>query len=226
MQYSVQQIMLSILVIPTWIAGIIAVIRFRRAEGWTKVLCYIQFLAFITQAYSDFLWHRKMTNLFLYPIYITLEGSLFIWMYSLMLKSTWLDKARIWLILLLAFAVCSKYFSFHSFQDFINHDVIDGLSRIIEGGIVIALVSAYFLKSFSEIKTPHIHREPAFWVSGGLLIYFSSTIILYIFANFARRYSQGFNQSFWVVHAAVNFLLYVAYSIALWKLPRKERLLI
>lgn len=221
MHYSVQQIILSFLVIPTWIAAIIAVVRFKRAEGWTKVLCYIQFFALFIQTYSDILWYRKVTNLFLYPIYTTIEGGLFIWMYSLMLKSAWLDKARVWLILLLALAVGIKYLEIDSFHDFINQSAIDGLSRIIEGGIVIALVIVYFFKVFKEIKTPHIHQEPAFWVSGGLLIYFSCTIILYVFANFVRRYSQEFNQSFWVLHSLLNLLLYSAYSVALWKLPRK-----
>ncbi|MDQ1090190.1 hypothetical protein [Siphonobacter sp. SORGH_AS_1065] len=221
MHYSVQQIVILFVSVPILIAAITAGIRFKWASGWVKVLCCIQFFAVATQTYSYILWYRKITNLFLYPIYTIIEGGLFIWMYSLMLESAWLQKARVWLILLLAVVVGSKYLKLNSFQDFINHNLIDGLSRVVEGGIVIALVIAYFFKLFREIKTPYIHQEPAFWVSGGLLIYFSCTIILYLFANFVRRYSQEFNQSFWVLHAALNVLLYSAYSVALWKLPRK-----
>ncbi|WP_198555185.1 hypothetical protein [Siphonobacter sp. SORGH_AS_0500] len=126
------------------------------------------------------------------------------------------------MILLLAVVVGSKYLKLNSFQDFINHNVIDGLSRVIEGGIVIALVIAYFFKLFREIKTPSIHQEPAFWVSGGLLIYFSSNTILYLFAEFARRYSQEFNWSFWIVHSILDMLLYTTYTVALWKLRRNN----
>ncbi|MDR6197810.1 hypothetical protein [Siphonobacter sp. SORGH_AS_0500] len=221
MHYSVQQIILSVAIVPMWIATITAGIQFRRVSGWVKFLCYIQFFAFIIQTASDILWYRKVNNLFLYPIYTIVEGSLFIWMYSLMLESAWLQKARVWLILLLAVVVGSKYLKLNSFQDFINHNVIDGLSRVIEGGIVIALVIAYFFKLFREIKTPSIHQEPAFWVSGGLLIYFSSNTILYLFAEFARRYSQEFNWSFWIVHSILDMLLYTTYTVALWKLRRK-----
>jgi len=188
-----------------------ALVRYRGATRAVKLLCCLIFFAVATESISRIFWFFKVSNLFLWPIYITVEFGLLLWMYSFVLDQAWLSKSWKWMVVGFVVTVLIREVG----QS--GHSVwIDNAGRSIESVVTIFLALAYFYKVFQELKVQNLLHEPFFWVSAGLLLFFSGNFLIFIFMNFILLYSKGLNDQIWVIHALMNYMLYITYTIALW----------
>lgn len=94
----------------------------------------------------------------------------------------------------------------------------NGYSTAIESLLVIFFVVSYFLKTLQEMQTKHLEREPLFWISTGLLLYFASSLFIFLFTNYVVT-SDRILFIIWGIHGIFNALLHVFYCIALWMKP-------
>jgi len=212
MHYSNEQLIILFAFLPVLMAAITAAFKLKQVKGPLKVLCLSIFFALFVEIITRILWLLNKPNLFILPIYVVIELGLLLWMYSLVLNSSFLIRNKVWLILAFTVLVaCDSYFKF---------EVVHSVGRIIESAIVIMLVVAYFYKTFQELKVQDLWQEPFFWISSGLLLFFSVNILIYIFVNFLLLYSKELNHQIWVVHSFLNALLYCSYSLALWISPK------
>lgn len=91
-------------------------------------------------------------------------------------------------------------------------------STAVEGLIVIFFSLSFFYKTLEELKIEYLEREPVFWISTGVLLYFSSSLFIFLFTN----YVQSSNRALfiiWGIHGIFSILLNISYSIALWVKP-------
>lgn len=197
-------------------AAVMAVIRFRYANRPVRLLCALIFFALFIESISRILWFFKISNLFLWPVYILVELGLLLWIYSIILENRFLRKAGPWLMLGFLVLVISR-----ELVQAGRSVWIDNAGRMAESIMVIAFTIAYFYKIFYELKIPSLWREPFFWVSSGLLLFFSGNFLIFISLNFILLYSKGLNDQIWVIHAFLNYLLYSIYTFALWVSPTK-----
>ncbi|WP_353722485.1 hypothetical protein [Dyadobacter sp. 676] len=211
MQYSREQLIVLFTYLPVLVAALMASLHYRSAESAVKLLCGLIFFALFIESISRIFWFFRVSNLFLWPIYITVEFGLLTWMYSLVLGQKWLNAARGWMIGGFTAIVLVRELGQHGQSVW-----IDNAGRSIESVIVIFLALAYFYKVFQELKVQNLLLEPFFWVSAGLLLFFSGNFLIFIFMNFILLYSKNLNDQIWVIHALMNYMLYITYAIALW----------
>jgi hypothetical protein len=216
MHYSREQLIVLFTYLPVLIASAMALVRYRGAARPVKLLCWLIFFALLIESISRIFWFFKVSNLFLWPIYITVEFGLLLWMYSLVLDQKWLTTAKGWSVCIFTIIVLVRELG-QSGQSV----WIDNAGRSIESVIVILLALAYFYKVFQELKVQNLLLEPFFWVSAGLLLFFSGNFLIFVFMNFILLYSKNLNAQIWVIHALMNYMLYITYAIALWVGRRK-----
>lgn len=87
--------------------------------------------------------------------------------------------------------------------------------RFSEGCIALFFAGYYFLKLFREAKIVYLTREPGFWIFGGLVLYFTSNSLLFLFSEFVLTLSTASFELIWTVHAVLSILLYISYTIAM-----------
>lgn len=216
MAYTPEQIILFLAALPAvLIAALMGTYQIRYVPPPLRVLCYLIFFALLTEIVSRALWLSKTPNLFLWPIYTSVEFGLLVWMYSLSLRIVLLTRFWIWLVV----AFVSTVVGLELFSS--SHPLISNAGRLIESVVVIILTLAFFYITFQNLTVRRLEREPMFWVSSGLLLCFSGNLFVFIFANFVLSYSQKLNYQLWIVHAVLNAFLYSAYTYALWISPKK-----
>jgi nitrate reductase NapE component len=216
MTYTKDQLVILFTFFPVLMAALSAAIMFKSASLPIRILCSLIFFALLTESVSRVLWFLKTSNLFLWPIYISVSFGLTLWMYSIVLGNPTLIRLR--LGILLAFLTLVLFRTWFGPNQGV---IIDNLGLIVESLLVIGLALAYYFKVFQELKIQALWKDPFFWVSTGLFLYYCGNFVFFIFLNYILLYSPKLNSQAWVIHALLNYLLYGIYTIALWISPRK-----
>lgn len=92
-------------------------------------------------------------------------------------------------------------------------------STAVEGLILISFCLLFFYKTLTELKIEHLEREPLFWISAGVMLYFASNLFIFLFTNYVKA-SRMTLFVMWGIHGIFGILLNLFYSIALWVKPK------
>jgi hypothetical protein len=87
--------------------------------------------------------------------------------------------------------------------------------RPTESILIFILAGAYFYKVFVESKLMRLGKDFSFWLSAGLIIYFSSNSLLFLYGDLVADQQDPVFNAIWTIHAILTILLYITYSIAL-----------
>ncbi len=87
--------------------------------------------------------------------------------------------------------------------------------RFSQGFIILMYSGVYFLQVFRAGRIENLLKETGFWVSVGLILYFASNSLLFLFSEFVVTLSDPSYYLIWTVHAFLTILLYIAYTIAI-----------
>ncbi|AHJ98137.1 hypothetical protein [Hymenobacter swuensis] len=216
MRYSTQQILILLAILPTIGTALLAGRNWRRLPAAMRPLAMLSFFALLTEVVSRILWFLKLSNLFIWPIYICVEFALLLELYNRAGYPAFLQKKR-WYLIIGLVGLASLEAGLRSTQPLL----IDNAVRLVESLLLIGLVLLYYHHSLQAITEQHIWQQPLFWVSTGLLFFFVGNFLIYTFINFALFYSQQFNYQLWLVHAGLNSVLYCLYAYAIWISLRK-----
>ena len=203
--------------LPMLIAGIIGLVRFRQLSPS---------LRYLAAGLSGFLLPLNTTglvlmllgrdNLFLMPYYTIGELWILVLVYNQALRSPAFTRAVPWLLgAFTCYAVLDTELARPDFTQFRPSQ------QILQSFMVLALVGLYFRKLISELRIVSLGKEPMFWVSAGLLIYFLGYLQIALFSNYLLQYSEGLNMTVWAVHSLLFIVLYLCYCWALWLSPQK-----
>ncbi|RAK66033.1 hypothetical protein [Hymenobacter edaphi] len=202
-------------VAPIILAGAIGLYRWRQLPRTLRYLLALVGLTLLTELVSRLLWLQHRPNLFLQPFYTAGEFGLLVLLYRQVLRSAAFDRATPWLL-----GGFGTYILVSSLlaPDLAQHSSV---LRVVESVLVLGLLGLYFRKLLNELTVEHLEREPMFWVSLGLLLYFLGDVHIFLFSNFLLNYSKQFNMTVWAIHAVLYMVLYCCISLALW-LPRRK----
>jgi hypothetical protein len=151
-----------------------------------------------------------VNNLFIMPFYTVGELVLLALAYGTAVRSAGLHRVLPWLVGI-----------------FVAYTIIDCLlapdltwfkpgQQVLQSLLILGLVVMYFRQLLQGPPVVSLGREPMFWVSVGLALYFLGYLEIALFSNYMlRHYSLKFNQNVWVVHTAVSFILHACYCVAL-----------
>ena len=161
-------------------------------------------------SFSSRLWtmYTGGNNLPLYYLYILGECLLLLHIFKIMFSNPgnhWWRMAMIGFTIIWMVDICTGK-GWWVFPDYI---------RTLEASIVIVIVVAWFLKMLREKKILQPAKTFEFWMSAGLLIFFSGNFLLFAFPRVMLDAGKEVFEAIWIVHAILNIILYLMYSIAL-----------
>jgi hypothetical protein len=217
MPSTVAQWILTVAPIPLGVAGVVGVVRFRRLDATMRGLLALVGCGLLMETVAHILQWQHRPNIFLTPLDAALEFALIAWMYRRTLQPWPLTRylpaiiGLFWLFTVVSYVLQSQLVQFSPVQ------------RFIESLLVLLLVLLYFYKLGHDEVVFQLEREPMFWVSAGLLLYFAGNVLIFISSNYLLQFSQQLNQQVWAVHAVLYMLLCSCYTLALWLSPRTSK---
>lgn len=203
----------QLVIVPYILIGLclfIGLFRFNKLSSIQRILFWLILATAITETVSEILWRREMNNFPVFHVYAIIEFSLLFTIFFKVLWPNFPRKILYWvLIAFVGFALLNIVF----WQDLLTaNSNVTTLSSIVL--VVLSLV--YFYQTLKDTKLIHLEKSIMFWVSTAVLIYFSSTLVLFTFGNLLVSESISDTMSIWVVHVCFNIFYYSLFSIALW----------
>lgn len=192
-----------------YIPLLIFVLRFKNLSKIQLVIGILVVNVVITESASRIMWYHKINNLPLYHLYVVIEFLLICLIYRKKLKT--LFSHLFFGILATAFIITAIINVFF-FQDIYT---FNSNMTTIEGLIVVFFCLSFFYKLLKEVKYTSLETNPMFWINSGFLIYFSSNLILFFINNKLFQGSTEASYMVWGLHAIVNIIQTIFYTIAL-----------
>lgn len=194
-------------------AAVVALYRFRSANHAQWYLCWLIFLAVGVEFLAYFLASNKIPNLPLLHVFTVFEFGLIAYMFQPSIEK-YISKTKL-LIIIFVFAIAAVFNSvFHeSIYQF------NPFARSAEALLLLLLSLLYFYATLTSMTEKHLERSPIFWISAGCLLYFSSSLFIFIYSNVLFGVHRN-SFTIWGLHALMSILHYIFYTIALWVKPK------
>lgn len=88
------------------------------------------------------------------------------------------------------------------------------MERGVEGILMLLLCILFFGRLLLKLDVPNLLAYPYFWFATGLMIYFSGTLFLFLYAS---KYLAMGDITYWLIHSLLNILLNIIFAITIWK---------
>ena len=151
------------------------------------------------------------------PIYTVGEFILLTLVYRQTLQSVTFTKVVPWLI-----GGFTAYALFDSLRTPTALEWFRPGQQVVQSLLILGLVALYFRKLLNELRVEKLSRDPMFWVSIGLTVYFLGYLQIALFSNYLmQHYSAQLNQNVWTVEYGLYYVLHFCYAWALWMRPQK-----
>ena len=195
---------------------IISILRSKSLNSSQRKLSILVLCIVITETTSRLLWYQKINNLPVYHFYIIIEFLLILYIYRGELSE--LFSKLFFIVLGIGFILFSVINTL--FFQYLN--TFNSNATTLLGVLVIFLALSYFYALLKEVKYSELETNPMFWINSGFLIYFSSNLILFFINNNMFKGSTEASYLLWGLHAIINIVLTIFYTIALWVNPKKQ----
>jgi len=199
------------------LAVFVGIIRFRSLSPDLRWLAILNWFELPIEVGAYILILLQKSNLFLMPIYTIGEFAILTLVYRQALRSAIFDKISFWLI-----GAFAAYSLVDSFWTSTTLEWFRPGQQVIQSLLILGLVTLYFRKLLNELSVAKLSREPMFWVSIGLTVYFLGYLQIALFSNYLlQHYSAQLNANVWTIQSALHIFLHLCYAYALWMRPQK-----
>ncbi|MDO7847983.1 hypothetical protein Q5H92_16580 [Hymenobacter sp. M29] len=217
MPYFVKDLVLEASFVAVGAAGVVGAVRFRRLGSTLRYLVALIGWTLFMEVASRVLVAQQRSNLFLFPLDTLVEFGLLAGLYRRALWPSAVSRglpavaAVFALVSLLSYLEPAALLRFNTGQ------------RFAESLLVLGLALLYFYKVIRELVIVHLQREPLFWISVGLLLYFAGNVFIFISSNYVMQHSSALSLRLWDIHAWLYMVLYGLFAWALWISPSTKR---
>ncbi|MCG8576579.1 MAG: hypothetical protein MI810_17000 [Flavobacteriales bacterium] len=177
----------------------------------TKALKILGAFVLITlglEIFSATLSYGGNNNLWIFHIHSYLEVLCFAGIFYLIFEKSPLRHVCL-VVIALFFAFGISYVLYHqSFYQF------NSMERGVEGILMLLLCILFFGRLLLKLDVPNLLAYPYFWFATGLMIYFSGTLFLFLYAS---KYLAMGDITYWLIHSLLNILLNIIFAITIWK---------
>jgi len=194
-------------------AGVVGLVRFRHLQPPLRYLLSLVLFTAVIEVVSRIRSNHYQSNLFLLPLDTLVEFGLLAGLYRQALSPSAVSR---WLP---AVAGLFALVSLFSYREQAAIEQFNTVQRFAESLLVLGLVLLYFYKVIRELAIIRLEREPMFWISVGLLVYFAGNLFVFVFSNYIIRQSSAVSTQLWGIHALLYTGLYALYAWALWIKP-------
>lgn len=214
--YAMRQTILDFLRLsPVFIvpALVIAIRQYGKLSPELKVITYYLFLSALTEILAAVLAQIKVHNLPLLHVYTIVQFILIARFYGIVLSGFIPPRLTRWcMYFFIAFSLVNSLF----FQTIHTNNTY---ARTLESLLAITFSLTLFYRIISEMRIERLENSAIFWINAAFLIYFSSTIFLFVMSNFILPLNTTLNIYLWGLHAVISTFHYILISIGLWKHP-------
>ncbi|WP_460499640.1 hypothetical protein [Hymenobacter agri] len=212
---SVEQFIMQFSTVPLAGACVVGLVRYRRLDTTRRYLVWLSWLALAVTAVSMWLAAQHRPNLFLAPIDTAIELTLLGLMYRRALGPH--PVAR-WLPLGIALFLLGTALTYVPRLDVVEFSPIQ---HFIESMAILALALLYLWQLLRPpVTLAPLEREPMFWVSAGVVLYFAGSSLIFLTSNLVLFQSHESSMAVWAVHALLYSFLNGFYLVALCVNPQ------
>ncbi|MCB2377676.1 hypothetical protein LGH70_08795 [Hymenobacter sp. BT635] len=94
---------------------------------------------------------------------------------------------------------------------------VNSYTHVLQSALLIGLALLYFEQLLNELHVTHLEQDPLFLVSTAVVLYFSGTVLLYVFVNkLSAPADYASHQVIYTLNAMVNLIQYVLFALAFW----------
>ncbi len=198
-----------------FVPAVIFLARSKVLAAVQKKLAILVLVTLLVEVVSRILWYKKINNLPIYHFYTVIEFLLILNIYKEPLRKVFDVKYLVIIgVGFTGFAILNTIF----FQDLFT---FNSNVTTLMGLLVVVFALSYFYALLKEVKYSALETNPMFWINSGFLIYFSSNLILFYMNNSLFKEVSEASLILWGLHAIVNIVLTIFYTIALWVRPKK-----
>lgn len=203
------------IVIPVLVASI----RFRKLTQTQRLLCFLVVSSLLTEVIANILWYQQLRNLEVYNIFALINFNFLAYIFRKNLNSSWKTPLKVFLIIFNGYFILDALF----LRD-INYWEYNFHTNLTTSAsaVLIILTLCYFFKLLKEVKYQKLEKNPLFWISSGVTLYYSGTLILFLLSNVITD-AKSLEVTFaaWGLNSFFNLILNTSYTIALWVSPTK-----
>lgn len=194
---------------------VVGLFIFKRLTPIQRVLFTLVLLVFTTEVTAYVFWQKELNNNPIYHVYAIIEFFLILQIFKIELTNLLFHKTfNIVFVLFLMFGVVNAVLWQNVF--IFNSNVTTVLSLL-----VIVLVLIYYYSLLQKAKLEPLDKMPIFWISSGMMLYFSTNLILF-FISKNEIFINKNGYTIWSIHSVVNILSICFYTYALWIKPKTE----
>lgn len=187
-----------------------AAYRWKKFSEAQRFFGVVLLLIFLNQMAAK-AWYEILgkSNLPFYYVYFFIEAPGILFLYKRRFGSHRITKYLPWLALVMVLlTLINGLFVQGWFQ-------LPSYTRTLEAVIMSLLSLFYFRFVFAERKVRHLDRSFWFWTSAGILLYFTSNLLMFMYTNWLLGMEDELFIAVWSIHAVSNFILYSFYAIGL-----------
>ncbi|MFK7785752.1 MAG: hypothetical protein AB8B56_11585 [Crocinitomicaceae bacterium] len=200
--------------LPIIIPVIVGIKRYTSISKAERLIVVLLMFALVSQVVATVLWWNRINNLFISHYFTIVEGYLLMSYFAHYLSS----KGSKWITgLKCVFVIFSLSQVFFSFPNLGMNAASKGLESILLIGISLAL----WRKIMKEYTTENLLSKPVFWINSAVLIYFSASMLLFIFSESILTGKHSARILLWGMHLFFMTIYYVLIGIGLWRITRK-----
>lgn len=191
--------------------------RYARLPQHLRYLAWLTWFELPLEIVGVWFWANNRNNLFIMPFYTVGELALLALVYRHVLRSAAFARAVPWLVV---------GFGLYTLADTLRAPDLQWYKpgqQVLQSLLLLGIAGLYFWQLLrGRLPAPHLGREPLFWVSTGLILYFAGYLNIALFSNYMlTHYSLAFNQQVWSIHYVLSLVLHGCYCVALGLRPRR-----
>ena len=206
--------------VPIFLSGCLALFYYRRFEKKLKIFSWFIFCSVIIQAIALVYWFLQKNNMPLLHVYVPLGFILLAWFYQVVLQSL---INKIIIVVVAVFFLCFSIIN----SIFFEHPFVFNSNALTAESILLIIFSIFTFIVLLNQQLPSVtptKNQSLGWINSGILIYFSSTLLLFYFSNYVmRHYSVAASANTWMYHAFASIVMYFCFITGLWKQARAYR---
>ena len=189
---------------------LLASFRYRSLSAELKVIVWYLALSIVSSIITNGMAQMNSNNLPVIHVYTLCEWLVLACFYSKLFCSPSVKRIiGITVVLYFVFFLLDI-----AFLEPINQ--FNNYSKSIESILVVVCSFTYFIRLMDDTPGNVIFYPALAFINAGLLIYFSSSFILFVLLNVNPRFLSA-HIMMWNIHATFLLVMFILFSIGLWK---------
>ncbi|NIU00146.1 MAG: hypothetical protein GWN01_04160 [Nitrosopumilaceae archaeon] len=183
----------------------IGILRYKYLPQEIRLLLLFFIIVVANESFTTYMTFKEKNTYWIFHIYTLIEYSLLILVLSYWQKNKVLRQSLLWSILFYGMIWLVAKISIEKVTHFDN--ITAAISHIILVG-----VATYTFYTMSKENFRNLFRDPRFWISSGIIIYYTGNLLWLIFGNVMLSWPLTYLTIAWYLHWSINILANVFYA--------------